>query len=92
MGGQQGQPGASPAMGRAQWVSNAALNAVASENVPGPDGKPQSAYRLYTKEMAVVLVITPVLLTLAITGTLTNLGFLIGDVLAQGISNLGSMI
>ena len=92
MGGQQGQPGASPAMGRNQWVSNAALNAVAYENVQGPDGKPQSAYKFYAKEMGVVLIITPVLLTLAITGTLTNLGFLIGDVLAQGINNLGGMI
>lgn len=92
MGGQQGQPGASPAMGRNQWVSNAALNAVAYENVQGPDGKPQSAYKFYAKEMGVVLIITPILLTLAITGTLTNLGFLIGDVLAQGINNLGGMI
>lgn len=92
MMGQQGQMGASPAMGRIQWVSSAALNAVAAENMPGPDGKPQSAFKVYTKEMIVVLVITPVLLTLAITGVLTNLGFLIGDVIGKGITSISGML
>lgn len=92
MMGQQGQMGASPAMGRIQWVSSAALNAVAAESMPGPDGTPQSAFKVYTKEMIVVLVITPILLTLAITGVLTNLGFLIGDVIAKGITSIGGMI
>jgi len=92
MGGMQGgmqggQMGATPAMGRVQWVSNAALNAVASESMPGPDGKPQSALKYYAKDMTVVLVITPILLTLAITGTLTNLGFLLGDLISKGITN-----
>ena len=87
MGMQQGQMGASPAMGRVQWVSSAALNAVAAEQMPGPDGKPQSALKAYAK-----LIITPVLLTLAITGVLTNLGFLIGDVIAKGITSIGGMI
>ena len=92
MGMQQGQMGASPAMGRVQWVSSAALNAVAAEQMPGPDGKPQSALKAYAKNMMVVLIITPVLLTLAITGVLTNLGFLIGDVIAKGITSIGGMI
>ena len=92
MGMQQGQMGASPAMGRVQWVSSAALNAVAAEQMPGPDGKPQSALKAYAKDMMVVLIITPVLLTLAITGVLTNLGFLIGDVIAKGITSIGGMI
>lgn len=92
MGMQQGQMGASPAMGRVQWISSAALNAVAAEQMPGPDGKPQSALKAYAKDMMVVLIITPVLLTLAITGVLTNLGFLIGDVIAKGITSIGGMI
>lgn len=92
MGMQQGQMGASPAMGRIQWVSSAALNAVAAEQMPGPDGKPQSALKAYAKDMMIVLIITPVLLTLAITGVLTNLGFLIGDVIAKGITSISGMI
>lgn len=92
MGMQQGQMGASPAMGRVQWVSSAALNAVAAEQMPGPDGKPQSALKAYAKDMTVVLIITPILLTLAITGVLTNLGFLIGDVIAKGITSISGML
>lgn len=92
MGMQQGQMGASPAMGRVQWVSSAALNAVAAEQMPGPDGKPQSALKAYAKDMMVVLIITPILLTLAITGVLTNLGFLIGDVIAKGITSISGML
>lgn len=93
MGGmQQGQMGATPAAGRMQLVSSAALNAVAAESMPGPDGRPQNALKLYAKDMAVVLVITPILLTLAITGVLTQLGFLIGDLLARGISSIGQMM
>lgn len=90
MGGSQ--MGASPAMGRVQLVSTAALNSVASENMPGPDGRPQSALKAYAKDMAVTLVITPVLLVLAITGVLSNLGFLLGDVIARGIASIGNMI
>ena len=92
MGMQQGQMGASPAMGRVQWVSSAALNAVAAEQMPGPDGKPQSALKAYAKDMRVVLIITPILLTLAITGVLTNLGFLIGDAIAKGIASISGML
>ena len=93
MGGMGGsQMGASPAMGRVQLVSTAALNSVASENMPGPDGRPQSALKAYAKDMAVTLVITPILLVLAITGVLSNLGFLLGDVIARGIASIGNMI
>lgn len=89
---QQGQMGASPAMGRVQWISSAALNAVASETMPGPDGKPQSALKAYAKDMTVVLIVTPILVTLAVTGVLTNLGFLIGEVIARGIESIGGML
>ena len=92
MMGQQGQPGANPAMGRTQWVSSAALNAVAAENILGPDGKSVSPIKEYAKDATVILVATPILLTLAITGVLTDLGFLIGDMLTTAIASIGNMI
>lgn len=92
MGGMQGQMGAQPAMGRIQWVSNAALNAAAAESVVGPDGKAVSPFKAYMKDMTVVLIITPVLLVLAISGALTDLGFLLGDLLANAIEGIGTML
>lgn len=79
-------------MGRVQWVSNAALNAVAAESSVGPDGKAISPFKEYCKDMILVLVLVPILLTLAVTGTLTNLGFLIGDLLIDAIASIGDMI
>lgn len=78
-------------MGETQWVSNAALNAVAAESQPGPDGKAVSPFKLYVKDMTVIMVVTPILLTLALTGTLTDLGFLLGDVICAGINSIGGM-
>jgi keratin, type II cytoskeletal I (fragment) len=93
MGMQGGSvPGANPAMGRVQCVSTAALNAAAAEQIVGPDGKAISPLKMYAKDMIVVLVITPVLLTLAITGVLTDLGFLIGKLIADTVSGIGGMI
>lgn len=71
-------------------VSSAALNAVASENNVGPDGKTISPYRLYAKDMIVTLVAVPVLLVLAFSGSLTNLGFFIGELISNGISGLAN--
>lgn len=78
-------------MGRVQWVSNAALTAVASENNIGVDGKVQSPFKIYAKDMIVTLIIVPVLLVLAATGALTNLGFLIGNLLCDAIAGIGEM-
>ena len=78
-------------MGETQWVSNAALNAVAAESQPGPDGKAVSPFKLYIKDMTVIMVLTPILLALALTGTLTDLGFLLGDVICAGINSIGGM-
>ena len=41
--------------------------------------------------MVVVLVITPILLTLAITGVLTDLGFLLGELITNAVSGIGTM-
>lgn len=78
-------------MGAVQWVSNAALNAVAAESQPGPDGKAVSPFKLYIKDMVVIMILTPILLALALTGTLTDLGFLLGDVICAGINSIGGM-
>jgi len=79
-------------IGRVQWVSNAALNAVAGESAVGPDGKANSPFKTYIHDMVLVLVLVPVLLILAATGALTNLGFLIGNLLCDAIASIGEMI
>lgn len=92
MGMQGGsQPGASPAMGRVQWVSTAALNAVTNETQSGPDGRPQSPLKMYSKDMIPMLTVTPILLVLAISGVLSDLGFMLGELLTRAISGLGNM-
>lgn len=96
MGGMQNgmsQPGASPALGRIQWVSTAALNAAAAEaGGVGPDGKPISPLKLYAKDMFIILILAPIFLVLAVSGALTELGFLIGELLAKALSSAGGMI
>lgn len=85
-GGQQGnqQGGGS----KIQLVSNAALNAVESSKNAGPDGKPQSAMKIYMKDMIVLLTLTPILIVLAITGVLGDVGFFIGNVVVNAIRSM----
>jgi hypothetical protein len=83
---------ASPATGRVQWVSEAALNAVAAGAVVDQNNKPISPLKAYAKDMVPTLVITPILLVLAITGVLTDLGFLIGNVIANAVSGISTML
>ena len=77
-----------PARGRIQLVSNAALNAVATESVIGTDGKGQSAFKVYVSDMVVSIIITGVLIALLITGVLSKLGFVIGDFLVVLFSKI----
>lgn len=88
MGGQQQQ-----AAGSFKWVTDNALNAVASSGMPGPNGKPMSALKVYAKEAMYTLVAAPVLLTLAVTGILGKLGFaigaLVGGIIQSAIGLLG---
>lgn len=77
-----------PARGRLQLVSNAALNAVATESVIGPDGKGQSAFKIYTKEMLISLIVAPILLVLCITGAISKVGFGIGSLLADVLTKI----
>ena len=72
-----------------QWVSNAALNAVATDGTPGPNGKPRGPFRTYIKDMAFMLILVPVLIILAATGVLVNLGFTIGGLISGMISGFG---
>lgn len=88
----QGQPGASPAFGRVQLVSNAALNAVAAEGVVGPNGRSVNAFKTYAKDMLAVLILAPAFLVLAITGSITQLGIMLGELIASGIGSIGNMI
>lgn len=92
MGQPQGQAGASSALGRIQWVSTAALNAAEAEKTVGPDGKAINPLKLYAKDMAIILILAPLLLVLAVTGVLTRLGILIGTALANFIDGIGNMI
>lgn len=77
---------------RIQFVSNAALNAVAAESTVGPDGLAVNPYKLYIKDMLVVLIITPILIILAATGVLTQLGLVLGQAIARGIQGIAGMV
>lgn len=88
MGGMNPQQQQQQQAFQVHWVSNAALNAVAAESMVGPDGKTPNGLKLYAKDMIVVLILTPVLLVLAITGVLTQLGFVLGGALVNGISSI----
>lgn len=68
-----------------QWISNAARIAVDSEQ------NGMNPYKVYVKDMIIILVVTPLLLILTMTGTLTNLGFLIGNVIIKAIGSFGSL-
>ncbi len=92
-GGMAGAPQQQASMtGRPQLVSTAALNAVAAEQMPTPDGRARNAIKIYASDMVVTLVAIPVLLILAMSGALTGLGLLLGEAIANGISALGGMI
>lgn len=77
-----------PALGRIQFVSNAALNAVAVESVVGTDGKSQNAFKVYFSDMLISSVVTAILLVLSITGVVSKLGFMLGNVIADIIRNI----
>lgn len=83
-GGQSGefnQPSASPATSgatRVQLISDEARAAIQSPHV----------FRTYAKSMTVTLIATTVMLVLALTGALTDLGFLTGKVLTAALGKV----
>ena len=83
-GGQFNQPPASGASGatsgatRVQLISDEARAAIQSPRV----------FRTYAKSMTVTLIATTVMLVLALTGALTDLGFIIGKALAAALGKV----
>lgn len=77
-----------PARGRVQFVSNAALNAVATESVLGTDGKGQSAFKVYFSDMLVSSVATGILIVLCLTGIMQKFGFVVGDFIVNVVSKI----
>lgn len=75
-----------------QLVSWAAIRAVENAKMGAQDGSSRSALALYVPDMIIVLVLTPILLVLAISGTLTDLGFFIAQQLVSGISSIQGMV
>ena len=90
-GGMSGSMGQQQSAG-SSIVSNSAIMAVASENMPGPDGKTKGSYSTYLKAISKELVIVPVIIVLVATGTLQSLGYLIADVIVKLIGSIGNMI
>lgn len=86
MGTRVGQP---MGTGR-QIVSDAAIQAVTNPAVD-QNGKPKSPLMRYATDMTVTLIIVPILLVLAVTGILTDVGLAIGQLICQGLSNLSFM-
>lgn len=84
MGGQQQMQGRG--IGGIQWVSNAAMQAVAMDNAPG------AAFKIYSKDMIVVLIATPILLVLATNGALITLGFKFAGLITGIITKIGGSI
>ena len=70
---------------KVQIISNAAIRAVQGEQ------SGQSAFRYYFKDMLIVMVVTPILLVLALTGVLMDLGFILGDAICGLIASIGAM-
>lgn len=69
-------------------VSNAALNAVKNEGqIDTNTGKPMSPFKIYSKDMTIVLVLTPILFVLAVSGALTGIGFTIGEIVSNVIGS-----
>lgn len=69
--------------GGRQWVSEAAVQA---------SQQPSGALSMYAKDMTMVLILTPILIVLAISGTFVDLGFLIGSAVTSFIGGTGSSI
>lgn len=79
-------------MGQIQFVSDAALDAVITASTTPDQGKSPNPLKIYFKHMMIKLILTPVLIVLAATGVLTQLGFIIADAVVAVIGKIGAMI
>lgn len=83
IGGQFNQPpAATSGATRVQLISDEARAAIQSPHV----------FRTYAKSMTVTLIATTVMLVLALTGALTDLGFLIGKALTVALGKIKIML
>lgn len=73
-----------------QWISNKALDSVVLESMENDENS--TALRIYMKNMIVVLVLTPILIALAVTGVLTKAGFALGSIIVSLINGFGGMM
>lgn len=85
--GQQTAMQNQPALGRMQYVSNAALNAITTESASN-----KLALIEYLKDMSVTIVLSSVILVLAGTGVLGTLGLAIGEKLTIFIKGIISSL
>lgn len=95
MGAGMGNPMMQQRMGlfsRIPLVSNSAINAVMISSRVGPDGKTVNPYRIYIKDMFIIVIVTGILLVLTVTGALSQLGLALGMLLANAISALKDTI
>ena len=91
MGPQQTQP---QGIMRHQLISNAAINAVNMAGVVDPTtGKPKNPFKVYGKDMMILLICTPVLLVLATNGMLVDIGFALGSLIGSILQSVfGSIL
>lgn len=75
------------AFGKIQWVSNAALNAAAAESNVDASGKSKNPYVMYAKDMVVLLIAVPILLALAVSGTLVDVSFTIAEYIIGALTS-----
>lgn len=87
-GSSSGNASGQGSAGKIQWVQNEALNAVAEQQSNSKGVGAQ--FKLYSKEMTITLVAVPILLVLALTGTLLKLGFAIGYAIQAIIGSIGT--
>lgn len=87
-GSSSGNPSGQGSAGKIQWVQNEALNAVAEQQSNSKGVGAQ--FKLYSKEMTITLVAVPILLVLALTGALWQLGFAIGYAIQAIIGSIGT--
>lgn len=81
MGGQPQQQG-----GGTCWVSQAAMDSVVA--IDPATGRAGNPYKVYMKDMAITCTFTAILLVLALTGILQQLGFMLGNMISSGIGSM----
>lgn len=90
VGGMNSQPSNSSHAGF-DLISNTARNAVQQEGqMDQATGRKVSPFKIYVKDMAVVLILAPALFVLAISGALTNIGFMAGEIVGNLLSNFSA--